>query len=371
MIDLCFGLHDVDFAYVKIVDDETVKFEFDQETISHLDLKAIPTDTTYFIYFNDSNSMEGSLRMLQITMTRELDDDVATYLRLSTILYPSNYGPNSTFVSGHTGLDALTFLVAVDKQDEQSHRVEYDYVWEDALDKQQKNQKDQLTEEQKLLLDADSPNVGYYLFRGRRLFANARYYEAIDFLTHAFFYLNDEYDFLSNTQRNAFREISFLIGFCYMELQLFAEAYYFLDIVHDLNNIRYAQEYINCMVNSNDYRAAEIVENMISFVTNFMMRSEEDEDDDNEVPQSVTDFYHFLRRRRVYLMINNEQFQEAEQECKSMLNEPANADFALDELAYIQKLRRTSPSIPPPDASSDVSSDSSSDASSFIDELPF
>lgn len=338
MLDLCFGLHELDVAYMKIVDDESVKFEFDQDTIRKFDLKQNPTDISYYVYYNDANGDGSALRMVQVSLRLEYDDDVASYLRLSAILFPSVYGVNSTFVSGRNGLDALTFLIAVDKKDESQYKREYEYLWSEALDKRAHCQEDQLSDEQQFLLNADEPNMGFYLFRGRRLYAEGRYYEAVDFLTHAFFYLNDEYDTLSNDQLKAFRELAFLIGFSYMELQLFAEAYYFLDIVHDLNNVRYTQEYVNCLVNSNDFRAGSTIENLMSFVRGFMMQSE---DEDEDVPEHISEFYNFLRRRQVFLWVNQDHLQAAETECNAMLNEPDNADFALDELAYIQKLRRS------------------------------
>ena len=338
MLDLCYGLHDLEFAYMKTVEDEKVTLEFDQEKIAAYDLKQNATDITHYIYFNDTNGDGSSLRTVEINLRKEYEDEVACYLRLSSILFPSVYGADSTFVSGRTGLDALTFLIAIDKQEEAQYHKEYNYLWNDALDKKERGETDQLTEDQKFLLNADEPDIGYYLFRGRRLYADGRYYEAVDFLTHAFFYLNDEHDSLTNEQHKAFHELAFLIGFSYMELQLFAEAYYFLDIVHDLNNLRYAQEYVNCLVNSNDFRASDTINNLMSFVRGFMMQSDEEDED---VPEHITEFYHFLRRRQVFLWVNQDHLDEAERECNNMLEEPINADFALDELAYIQKLRRS------------------------------
>ena len=337
MLDLCFGIHDPDFAYMKMVDEERVSFEFDQQKIAYFDLKAHAADLTCFVYYNDENSRMGALRMVQLTMRQEYDDDVATYFRLSAILHPSVYGSQSAFVSGRTGLESLTFLIAVDKKDEQQYRAEYEFLWADALDKKD-GHRDQLTPEQQFLLDADAPDAGYWLHRGRQLYAASRYYEAIDYLTIVFFYLNDEYDQLSSSQRRAFREISFLIGFCYMEVQLYAEAYYFLDIVHDVHNIKFTEEYVNCLVNSNDFRAAETIDRLLSFVQSLMAQN--DDEDADEFPAPLSQFQDFLRRRRVYVMVNKDQLDEAEAECHTMLSEPSNADFAIDELAYIQKLRR-------------------------------
>jgi hypothetical protein len=50
-------------------------------------------------------------------------------------------------------------------------------------------------------------------------------------------------------------------------------------------------------------------------------------------------YYQFLRRREAYLFVDMLKLDDAEIICKKMLSEEVNKDFALNELAYIQKLR--------------------------------
>ena len=47
--------------------------------------------------------------------------------------------------------------------------------------------------------------------------------------------------------------------------------------------------------------------------------------------------YNFLSRRKAYLLVVTQNYAEAESMLKKMLNDPTNSDFALKELAYIQK----------------------------------
>jgi len=58
-----------------------------------------------------------------------------------------------------------------------------------------------------------------------------------------------------------------------------------------------------------------------------------------DVPEHLTELLNFLRRREVYIEIDRGYLDEAETICKEMLNEPENSDYALSELAYLQKLR--------------------------------
>ena len=65
-------------------------------------------------------------------------------------------------------------------------------------------------------------------------------------------------------------------------------------------------------------------------------------------------FMNFLRRRWAYVHVELGDLASAESVYKKMLDEPLNADFALNELAYIQKLRENN-SISLPDDGSEVS----------------
>ena len=62
-------------------------------------------------------------------------------------------------------------------------------------------------------------------------------------------------------------------------------------------------------------------------------------------------FMNFLRRRWAYVHVELGDLTSAENVYKKMLNEPLNADFALNELAYIQKLRENNSILLPDDGS--------------------
>ena len=61
---------------------------------------------------------------------------------------------------------------------------------------------------------------------------------------------------------------------------------------------------------------------------------------EEDVNPALLDFKNFLRRRKVYLYINEERYLRAERMCHEMLEEKENENFAIDELAYIQQIRR-------------------------------
>ena len=48
----------------------------------------------------------------------------------------------------------------------------------------------------------------------------------------------------------------------------------------------------------------------------------------------------FLKRRRAYSLINFGKLKDAEKEFHDLLEDPFSKDYAINELAYIQKMQR-------------------------------
>ena len=62
--------------------------------------------------------------------------------------------------------------------------------------------------------------------------------------------------------------------------------------------------------------------------------------EDEELPDNIRQFINFMRRRRGYAYIDFNQLDQAEKIFTKMLDEEENADYAINELAYIKKLRQ-------------------------------
>ena len=101
-----------------------------------------------------------------------------------------------------------------------------------------------------------------------------------------------------------------------------------------LNNIIYTQEYINCLANSKDFRALAVIENLLTYI------AKDEDSEDEETNSTLIDFINFLRRRKAYVYIDIGELEEAEKIYTQMLEEPENSDYALNELAYIQRLKK-------------------------------
>jgi hypothetical protein len=100
-------------------------------------------------------------------------------------------------------------------------------------------------------------------------------------------------------------------------------------------DVKYDMEYINCLVNSCDHRALEVVENSLNKLGEIFHRVEDDEDGPSD---ALIAFRNFLARRKCYILIDKQRFDEAKELLNKMLEDPDNSDFAINELQYIDNL---------------------------------
>jgi tetratricopeptide (TPR) repeat protein len=132
--------------------------------------------------------------------------------------------------------------------------------------------------------------------------------------------------------KHLFMEVAYKLGFCYNELGLYKQAFYYLDLIASDGNIRHTMELVNAMANGKDLRLFNYTEEIMDEVKrNF---------DQDDLPENIKDFINFLRRRRGYAYIDFNQLDQAEKVFTQMLGEEDNADYAINELAYIKKLRQ-------------------------------
>jgi hypothetical protein len=112
-------------------------------------------------------------------------------------------------------------------------------------------------------------------------------------------------------------------------------------------NIRHTMELVNALANSKDMR-------LFSYTEGIMEEVKRNFENNDELPDNIKDFINFLRRRRGYAFIDFNDLDKAEKIFTAMLDEEDNADYAINGLATIKKLREqrdkgTSPQEPEAD----------------------
>ena len=346
MLEQLFELNDIEpvsitsvcGAETTTITDRAQMLDYDPTTAiiagegSEADFRA---DTAMINLVFSDPSLPKTQRTISMHLQREESTPFVLYMRLSAMLIPLSPTSQHTLYSVPNTIFSKSVIVAFDKKSMEQKRQEFQYMLNDAHDKMAKGDTDALSDEQKMIADISNASLGSDLYWGRKYMREKRYYEATLYLTNAYRVMNGQISLLSETQLSVFHEVMYILGFCYCEMQNYPQAYFFLDALFHLNQLNYTMEYVNCLVNSHDFRARNLVGELLKKVNDM---EEECIANEEELEEGLKAFQNFLRRRQVYVMIDNREYSEAKKLLSKLILDPDNSDFALNELAYIQKI---------------------------------
>lgn len=290
----------------------------------------------------------GRERRLVVALTAENRTDKTLYYRATAMEVPLSSRPDTPVGSPNNRPLCQSALLGFDIVDPAKRHSEFTYYYKEVLDKLRKGDTDHLSDDQLLLARSVSEHTAKNVYMGTRLFHDGRYLEAVGLLEQAYASLNRQLHARQQPKMDdwkSYNDVCFYLGFSYMELGLFQQAYYYLDILLPQRRYAYTTEYINCLVNANDLRALDIINHYLDELGDTTGSSGGDEaDDDDDAPNKEADatlasFLSFLRRRKSYVLIECKRYDEAEKLLKSMLNDPSSSDYAINELAYLQKIK--------------------------------
>ena len=272
-------------------------------------------------------------RVSTITLTAEGEDDHSIYTRVTVTHVPRNASSMNSLSNEGRQPRSVSMLIALDRNNDKQRQQEFDYMWTDAKLKSKRGEQESLSEDQEMLSQVHVADVAYNLYWGQQLFHAERYYEAILHLENVFNSFRENFFEMKADHRRVFMEVAYKLGFCYNELGLPKLAFYYLDLMASDGNIRHTMELVNSMANSKDLR-------LFSYTEGIMDEVKRNFNQDDELPDNIRQFINFLRRRRGYAYIDFNQLDKAEKIFTQMLDEEDNADYAINELAYIKKLRQ-------------------------------
>jgi len=177
-------------------------------------------------------------------------------------------------------------------------------------------------------------HIGKLYIMGERAFHSKTWGDAIYYLTLA--YNEFETTYLSKNERDEnvtrlFFMICYYLGFYYMEIKKYDYAVYYLEFIGDLGYIPYTQEYINSISNSKDVRALSFIASEIKALGEGKYHVSE---------QESSNYLSFLKRRFGYVLVDTQQWDEAEDYFKQILDDQSCRQFAIDELNYISRVRQ-------------------------------
>lgn len=286
--------------------------------------------------FNDVLKEEHpGKRRLFIILEQNGETEHTLYVRLTAILPPVGLVAHTSVLNPQNLQKSYSFLLAYDKTTERQHEAEFNYMLKDVQDKMRHGKKDELTPEQKFIYDCEINAYMSRLYWGRKYFLQKRYYQAVFYLEDAFNCMRTEYADMTDGMASRFFNICYMLGFSYCELHLYQKAYYYLDIVVPQENMNYVKAYVNCLVKSQDFRALDIIDNLLERLDTASATGILSDNGEDEETQS---FCRYLLQRKVSVLINEGDLDEAEKLCKELLEDDESRKYATREMARIHKL---------------------------------
>lgn len=237
---------------------------------------------------------------------------------------------------------ATSVLLGHDLTPPEARLAHFRYVWKEAMAKRKAGDTEGMTDEEKTLADLQDPHIAQNYYRGRSLYLHKRYYEALLPLTGAYRAVAKIYNHNDHRITDLLDELAYFLGCCYMCLHQYEKAAYYLQMTLPTTHRSYTEAYVNCLVNSGDYRAMDVVDGLLATLQMMVNHMGDGDDDDNphmpDKPEMLR-FIGFVKRRKAFMLVNLGRYGEAERLLKQLLDDPDSSDFALSELAYIQKRR--------------------------------
>lgn len=258
------------------------------------------------------------------------------FFRITLIRQATLLGPHHALSAEEERESTRSFVMSYRHTDDEKMQVEFDYMWREAMDN--RNLDKELSDEQRFITLCEKPDVGFNLYWGRRFYLAKNYYQALLHLENAYAVLHRLFQKLDKYERLQFYELAYYIGLCYMHLGQPKQAYFYLDGLYNLNNIRYTQAYVNALVRSHDYRAPQIVINLLNNVSRVYDEQKEDASDSNR--EQLHQFILFLRRTMARIYLNDGLYDEAEKALRELLpDDKEHEQRLLELLAEAARLR--------------------------------
>ena len=257
------------------------------------------------------------------------------FIRASIMIPAFTLEDDKTYIRTQNQPQTFTILLAYDNTDSAQRIAEYHTVYNNAIKKIKAGEP--LEEPESWIQGLFIPNVGHDLYWGNKVLQEKRYWDAIVYFENVYYSLKELWfkSELPDDAQVAFYDSCYSIGWCYAELKLYERALFYLEICLSRGNVADKVEYINCLVQSKDIRA-------MWFILRELQRLSQLKE--NEFTGEIISYYHFLYRRRGYVLIDMGKLDEAETEFTKMLEDEVNKEFAQRELEYITQLRASTQS---------------------------
>ena len=276
-------------------------------------------------------------RTITFALNDEGSDGTTSWFRVNAMLVPLSVSPAQPY-SQRNNIIACSVLMARDNVSRQQLIDESNYMWKEAVQKMKNGKDESLTQEQALIAACTDMKTAQMLYLGKKLFLAKRFLEALPFFENAYHLMLPDFDKMKGRMKETFYEVVYHIGFCYCDLKQYDRALGYLDMLAGLHRITYTTEQVNAMVNSGDFRSMGTIDQLVESINENL-----DLEEGEKPAEHIQAFLAFLNRRKAFILIDKGRLEEAKTLLNKMLEDPLSADYAINELAYIQKLEKNKP----------------------------
>ena len=232
-------------------------------------------------------------------------------------------------------------IYVVDKS-ETNNSAEVRYMIEDANDKIKAGKAEELTVEQRSLIDFIGWSIASDIYWGLKYFHNGSYLQAIKHLECVTEVWRSHIDEFGEKQLNVAMEVYFKLGYAYASLKIYSKALYYLEFSYAMGSINGSSEYINCLLMTDDWRAMSTIDRQLEMVLD-RLPDDDEEDGDDDINERLYDYRDFLYRSKVRLMICKPSLWN---DAEKLLSELSNSEdegmksFAEEEIALLADLKK-------------------------------
>ncbi len=230
-----------------------------------------------------------------------------------------------------------SMLIGLDLKTDNEKLAEFNYLWAEAKEQTAQNKHNELSKEQILIAQIQNSDEAQNLYQGTRLMRERRFFEAAHYLEKAWNQANQ--NVLQNYNRNlpSFYEMSYLYGLCLYRLGNYKLAHFYLQQSNIEENLQHAKLWVNCNLKINYAGAIEEIKKLQHICTR---QIEQEETENMHTTEGVVNFYHFLMRCEIHMLLNMNQLQKAEELCLRLLKTNVSAEFAQERLDLIKAMRQ-------------------------------
>ncbi len=342
LLDRCLALKDLLPLRLTITRDGHTETSIDKDNLLSTPLSAVlvgkdgawsATQGNMTLHYFDLRNPEH-MRHLSVDFEQQTGNADTLYYRCTLSLIPHAPMPTSA-IHDDDRMPRIISVVVGHELNPTNHQEKLRYLYKEAMAKLQAGDTDDLTDNERLLTSFSTPYYGQAALLGRLLYNEGRYLESVAQLENVYRGTQQLFGIMTKSMRGLFYSICHLIGACYMQLQQWEKACYYLEQTLPARQYEFVQAYINCLVNSGDFRALGQINTYLEDAHATI--EEEHYDEESEEMISLARFTTFLYRRKAYVLAEQERYDEAEALLKKLIDEPGSNDFALKELAYIQR----------------------------------